>query len=106
MRPSRLLRSGRRAMWLALIVTVTCPAAVRAQSRVYVGSLNFESPALLVPVLRVTHADDQHEWTLGLTGWTLGADWRAAATPRWRRHVFARFTPFNAHSSNYIYVDG
>jgi len=73
---------------------------------VYVASLNFESPALIVPVLRVTHADDRHEWTVGLTGWTLGADWRVAATPRWRRHLFARFTPFNAHSSDYIYVGG
>ena len=60
-----------------------------------------------MPVIIVASADDEgREWIVGLTGWTISADWKAATSGTRKRHIFARLTPMNANSSNFIYRDG
>ena len=99
-------RSGRAQ----LLVWLTCaawPAAVGAQARAAVVSLQYESPTLAVPVAVVSLGSDEgREWTLGVVGWTLGADWRDVERPTKRRHIYVHVTPFNANSSKYFYLQG
>ena len=79
-------------------------ARSRAQSRAAVVSLQYESPALAVPIAVVAlRSDEGRELTLGVVGWTLGADWRRVDGPHRRRHLFVHVTPFNANSSDYFY---
>ena len=83
------------------------PRAVTAQSRAAVVSLQYESPALIVPIAVVSlQSDAGSEWRLGVVGWTLGADWRHVDRPTKRRHLYVRVTPFNANSSDYFYSQG
>jgi hypothetical protein len=83
------------------------PAFAQGQPRTWFASLNYESSHLLVPVIAVVSADDTgQEWSLAVTGWTISADWKASANDRRRRHIFARVTPVNANSSNFIYREG
>lgn len=94
-----------------VLVSIFCSAAtpriVDAQPRTWVASLNYESSRLLVPVIFVVSADDEGgEWSVGLTGWTLTADWKASVSDGRRRHIFARLTPVNANGSNFIYQRG
>ena len=92
---------------LLFFCSVMTPAIAQGQPRTWLASLNYEASHLLVPVIIVVSADDEgREWSVGLTGWTLSADWKAAAGERRKRHIFARFTPVNANSSNFIYRDG
>lgn len=91
--------------WLLCVLLAPLPA--HAQPRTWVTSLNYESSRLVVPVVFVVSSnDDGREWSLGLTGWTLTADWKTPADERRKRHVFARITPINANASNFIYRDG
>jgi hypothetical protein len=100
-------RSWRIAVSLLLLWGGVTAGAAQAQPRTWFASLNYESSHLLVPVIVVVSADDDgREWSVGLTGWTLSADWKAAAGDRHKRHMFARLTPVNANSSNFIYRDG
>jgi hypothetical protein len=95
------------AVMLLLVCSVMRPAIAQGQPRTWLASLNYESSQLLVPVIIVVSAnDDGREWSVGLVGWTLTADWKTAAGDGRKRHVFARFTPVNANSSNFIYRDG
>jgi len=99
-------RSGRLPLLLAAII-VGWPGALAAQSRAAVISLQYESPTLVVPIAIVSlRSDEGREWTLGVVGWTLGADWRQADRPTRRRHLFVHVTPFNANNSDYFYSDG
>lgn len=92
---------------LLLLCSVMTPAMAQGQPRTWFASLNYESSQLLVPVVIVVSAnDDGREWSVGMVGWTLSADWKTAAGDRRKRHIFARFTPVNANSSNFIYRDG
>ncbi len=98
---------GPRTTLLLAMATLAIAAPARADTRVWFASLNYESTQLVVPAVAVRSTDDRgHEWNAWLTGWTIGADWSVARTPRRRWRVEARITPVNAHSSNYIYVDG
>jgi hypothetical protein len=105
-----MIHSGgkrRIAVMLSLLCGVMRPAIAEGQPRTWLASLNYESSQLLVPVIIVMSAnDDGREWSVGLVGWTLSADWKPAAGDGRKRHVFARFTPVNANSSNFIYRDG
>jgi hypothetical protein len=90
-----------------LVCIVLMPRAGHAQPRTWVASLNYESSHLLVPVLFVVSADDNgRQWSAGLTGWTMSADWRTPAGDGRTRHVFARLTPVNANASNFVFRDG
>jgi hypothetical protein len=104
--PGRAPRSVRLASWLLIGSVAASPSPALADGRLHVASVNFESPDVIVPVVWVTGANEHHEWTLGLTGWTLSGDWRGTSTPRRRWHLFARATPTNAYSSNRIYLAG
>lgn len=96
-----------RPALLLAIAALAVAAPVRADTRVWLASLNYESAQLVVPVVVVRSTDDRgHEWNAWVSGWTLGADWSVAPTPRRRWRVEARVTPVNAQSSDYIYVDG
>jgi hypothetical protein len=104
---SRPLCCGGVAVASWLLCSVVTPTLVDAQPRTWVTSLNYESSRLVVPVIVVVSSnDDGREWRLGLTGWTLTGDWKTPADDRRKRHVFARITPINANSSNFIYRDG
>jgi hypothetical protein len=92
---------------LLAIATLAIAAPAQADTRALLASLYYESAQLVVPVVAVRSTDDRgHEWNAWLAGWTLGADWSVAPTPRRRWRVEVRVTPFNAQSSDYIYVDG
>ena len=100
--------AGRRGLAIAglLLGSLVSPRAGQAQPRTWVGSLSYESPGLLAPVLFVVSTDDDgREWSAGLIGWTLAADWKGPAGAR-RRHVFVRVTPVNANASNVAYRQG
>lgn len=100
-----------RVLCGVVALTVFCgtrgaPAA-HADSRIWLGSLNYESPRLAVPVVLLLATDDSgKEWSAGLTGWTLSGDWRIRVAENQKRHLFVRLTPLNAHGSNYAYRDG
>jgi hypothetical protein len=95
------------AISLVLVCSGMTPAFAQQQPRTWFASLNYESSHLLVPVVNVVSADDEgREWSVGVTGWTIGADWKLATIATRKRHLFARFTPVNANSSNFIYLDG
>ena len=100
----------RRSGQALLLVAVACaagPRAVTAQSRAAIVSLQYESPALIVPIAVVSlQSDEGREWRLGVVGWTLGADWRHVDRPTRRRHLYVHVTPFNANSSDYFYSQG
>ena len=101
-----MTRSG-QAMLLVAVACAAWPQAVEAQSRAAVVSLQYESPTLVVPIAVVSlRSDEGREWTLGVVGWTLGADWRHADQPARRRHLYVHITPFNANSSEYFYSQG
>jgi hypothetical protein len=86
--------------------TYGAPVA-HADSRIWLGSLNYESARLAVPVVRLLATDDSgKEWSAGLTGWTLSVDWKMRVAENQKRHLFVRLTPLNAHGSNYAYRDG
>jgi hypothetical protein len=98
---------ARTAVAVLLFFYVMTSGVAQGQTRTWFTSLNYESPRLLVPVIIVVSADDAgREWSLGMVGWTLSADWKIASDDRRKRHIFARFTPVNANSSNFIYQDG
>src|SRR5712671_1787096 len=106
MRTDTPIPRPRTALLLALAaLAVAAPA--RADTRAWLASLNYESAQLVVPVVAVRSTDDRgHEWNAWLAGWTLGADWSVARTPRRRWRVEVRVTPVNAQASNYIYAGG
>jgi hypothetical protein len=101
---------GGRSCAVAALVTLAAmlhPTAARADSRVWLASLNYESAQLLVPVLVLRSTDDRGgESNIWLTGWTVGVERRIARDPRRRWLALARVTPVHAHGSNYIYRDG
>jgi hypothetical protein len=86
--------------------TFGAPAA-HADSRIWLGSLNYESARLAVPVVLLLATDDSgKEWSAGLTGWTLSGDLKIRVAENRTRDLFIRLTPFNANGSNYAYRDG
>ena len=86
-------------------IAVAMPA--RADTRVWLVNLSYESRQLVVPVMALRSNDDHgREWNIWVTGWTLGADRSVTRTARSRWRVLARVTPVNAHASNYLYLDG
>src|SRR5687768_4062275 len=92
---------------LLLLCCGITPAFSQGQPRTWFASINYESSNLLVPVIIVAAADDGgREWSVGLTGWTISADWKAATSGRRKRHIFVRLTPVNANSSNLNYQEG
>ena len=96
-----------RRLRLACVLLLCHAGAVRADSRLWFASVNYESTRLVVPVLLVVSTDDEgHEWSLGVTGWTLSAERRTALDMNRKRQWFARVTPINAYSGRYIYRDG
>ena len=96
-----------RLLWLSVAVLVCHASTVRADSRLWFGSLNYESARLVVPVLLVVSTDEEgNEWSLGVTGWTLSADRKTAIDGTRKRQLFARVTPINAQSGRYVYRDG
>jgi hypothetical protein len=101
---------ARATRWITAataLAAMTFATPAHADTRLWLASLNYQSTELVVPVIAVRSSDDRgHEWNAWLTGWTLGADWSVARTPRRRWRVELRVTPINANSSNYIYVDG
>jgi len=101
-----MTRSG-QALLLVAVASAACPQGAGAQSRAAVVSLQYESPTLMVPIAVVSlRSDEGREWTLGVVGWTLGADWRHVDRPARRRHLYVHITPFNANSSEYFYSQG
>src|SRR5215218_7894615 len=99
--------SPRAGVLLSILCTFVTPLSANAQPQVWIASLNYESPRLLVPVILVVSANDEgREWTLGVTGWTLAAGWKTRVSEKRRRDMFARLTPVNANSSNFIYRNG
>jgi hypothetical protein len=100
-------RGVRRTIGAIAIAVVAIAVPARADTRLWLAGVNYESTQLVVPVIAVRSTDDRgHEWNAWLTGWTLGGDWSVTRTPRRRWRVEVNVTPVNAHSSNYIYVDG
>ena len=96
-----------RLLRLTIVLLVCHASTVRADSRLWFGSLNYESPGLVVPVLLLVSSDEQgNEWSLGLTGWTLSGERKTAIDSSRKRLLFARVTPINAQSGHYIYRDG
>jgi hypothetical protein len=97
------VRTGAAIAMLALALA----APAQAGTRLWLAGVNYESTRLVVPVIAVRASNDRgHEWNAWLTGWTLGADWSVAPTPRRRWRVELRATPVNADSSDYVYVNG
>lgn len=91
---------------LAIIVLVE-PGPLRADSRIWLAGVNYESTQLFAPVLALhSGSDSGREWNVWLTGWTLGADRSVARGPRIRWQTAVRVTPIHAHASNYIYANG
>ena len=96
-----------RLHWLTAVVLVCHASTVHADSRLWFGSLNYESDRLVVPVLLVVSTDDEgNEWSLGLTGWTLSGERKTAIDSSRKRQLFARVTPINAQSGQFVYRDG
>ena len=96
-----------RLHWLTAVVLVCHASAVHADSRLWFGSLNYESARLVVPVLLVVSTDGEgNEWSLGVTGWTLSGDRKTAIDSTRKRLWFGRVTPINAQSGHYVYRDG
>jgi hypothetical protein len=97
----------RRVLGLVIAVLVFHASPARADSRLWFGSLNYESTRLVVPVFVLLATDDEgNEWSVGVTGWTLSAERRITIDSRRKRHLFARITPINAQSGRYVYRDG
>ena len=78
-----------------------------ADTRAWLFGSHLESLDFVVPViLRRATNDLGHETTFWIVGWTAGADWKRATTPRRSIVTSIRATPINANSSNYIYRAG
>jgi hypothetical protein len=97
----------RRLAWFTVVALVCHASTLRADSRLWFGSLNYESARLVVPVLLVVSTDGEgNEWSLGVTGWTLAGERKTAIDSTRKRQWFARVTPINAQSGQYVYRDG
>ena len=83
------------------------PARLHAQTRVVFAGAAYQSKPILAPVVfLVSSRDDDREWAIGVTGWTLAADAKQTLGPTWKRHAYIRMTPIHAHASTTIFVDG
>lgn len=78
-----------------------------AQTRVVFAGAAYQSTPILAPVVfLMSSTDEDREWAMSVTGWTLGADAKQALSPKWKRHLFVRLTPIRAHASSTIFADG
>src|SRR3954447_4049685 len=100
-------RLGRLSAVAGLLFSLAAADNVSAQTRTSFGSLQYQSPGLLVPVVFVTSThEDGGEWSVGITGWTLTAESKGESREGRSLHVFARLTPVNANASNIVYENG
>lgn len=98
---------SRRLTFLLAMGLLANPVPVRADTRIWLASVNYESARVFAPVLVVrSESAAGRQWNLWVTGWTIGADRSVPRGDRQRWRVIARVTPTNAHSSNFIYVKG
>lgn len=95
----------RRVAFVACLASLATGYA-RADSKLLVSSLLVDS-SIAAPVLQFrvdkTNGDG---YSIGLSGWTLGGEWRRGWSPSTAMLLSADLTPLHAHSSNRIYVDG
>ncbi len=78
-----------------------------AESPVLFTNLNYESPSLVAPILvLIKPTSSGHEWRAGILGWVLAGQWVGRTSPTTELVIAAELTPFNSHSSDYIYRDG
>jgi hypothetical protein len=101
-----VLANIRRAACL-LLFALTSASPLSAQTRVvFVGAAYQSEPILAPPALLVSTRDEEREWALSVTGWTMGGDVKQVLTPKGKRHLFVRVTPIRAHASSTIFTDG
>src|SRR6266851_998606 len=100
------MKSDLRAV-LASSYLFLAAGPLAAQTSVFVGRVNYESPSLAAPVLILVHPTRSgNEWMAGVFGWTLAGSWSLSLGHKSALVLAADVTPLNAHSSNYIYRDG
>ena len=101
------MTNTRRAACLLGACVLINASPLYAQTRVVFAGAAYQSKPILAPVVfLVSSRNEDREWAIGVTGWTLGADAKQALAPTWKRHLFVRFTPIHAHASSTIFVDG
>jgi hypothetical protein len=80
---------------------------MHAEERALLVSGVFADSSIAGPVLRYTTGDAAtNEYAIGIIGGTLDALWVKHRTPRHALVFAGEVTPFNAHFSNRIYLDG
>ena len=99
----------RKAHVRVLLLAVLFPAAARlaAEEKSLLVSGVFADSSIVGPVVRFTTGDaTASEYSLTLLGGTLDGQWVKHRSPRRAWLLSADVTPFNAHLSNRIYVEG
>jgi hypothetical protein len=100
-----LTNALRSACLLGASVLISAP--LYGQTRVVFAGAACQSKPILAPVVfLIASSDEDHEWAIGVTGWTLGIDAKRTMGPKLKRHLFVRLTPIRAHASSTIFVDG
>ena len=96
----------KKRLALAACIASLATGNAFADSKLLVSSLLIDS-SIAAPVLQYrvekTNGDG---YAIGLSGWTVGGEWRRAWSPSTALLLSADLTPLHAHSSNRIYVDG
>lgn len=93
---------------VAAILGVFSMAALPAiaDEKLVVSSLLVDS-SIAAPVLQLrVDRSNGDGYALGLSGWTVGGEWRRHLAPSKSLLLSADVTPLHAHSSNRIYLDG
>ncbi len=95
----------RRALLIAGIL-LTSLHAYAEEKRLLVSGI-FADSSIVGPLVRYTAGDPAGtEYAVGITGWIIDGQWIRHQTPSRALIVSADITPFNAHFSDHIYVDG
>jgi opacity protein-like surface antigen len=90
----------------ATVLSLALACCMQAQGTSVVGQVLYEGPAFVVPVVVVSLPRDSVSWTLSLVGATGTIERKSALGGGKSLVLVAGATPFNANSSNYIYVAG
>ena len=95
----------KRTLVAALLILLSDITPAAAGETIVVAGA-FVDSSVAAPYLQLRTERGRDEYRFGISGWTIEGSWVRKLSPSRALLFSADATPFNAHSSEYIYVDG